>query len=66
MDHISRVWDLWYADLRERKNNNRDKRKGNSPIAVSCVVISPNKNSFGLGASAHPDYRHSKIATHLI
>jgi len=51
---------------KERKNNNRDKRKGNSPIAVSCVVISPNKNSFGLGASAHPDYRHSKIATHLI
>jgi hypothetical protein len=51
---------------KERKNDNRDKRKGNSPIAVSCVVISPNKNSFGLGASAHPDYRHSKIATHLI
>jgi hypothetical protein len=65
-DHISQVWDLWYADLRERKNDNRDKRKGNSPVAISCVVISPDKNSFGKRASAHQDYRHSKIATHLI
>ena len=74
-DYIAQVWDLWYADPngklfvidREKKRKNNKTYKTKSAIAVSHVALCPNKKLIWLeGSRVHPNYRRSKVATHLI
>lgn len=75
-DYIAQVWDLWYADpngklfvidLREKKRRNNKTYKTKSVIAVSHIALCPNKKLIWLeGIRVHPNYRRSKVATHLI